>query len=516
MNMPVVRWDPFRELESFSGRLNQLLGRPVTPSRNDAEMFADWSPAVDVEETEQEYLLKADLPEVKKDHVKVGLESGVLTIEGDRQVRKGRDDEARPSNGAGVRQVRAPPGDADRRGSAEDRRRLQGRRADGSSAQVGGGAAASRGRQGRLRFDVQRICVEQHSFTGSLQAAGWLFSPASTSLRKSAADPGVLRAKCATGTPTPAARAAAHGTNSATCGLMRLDAWSLVLAAGAGRRLSVMTGGVPKQFWRPQGRTSLLEDTLNRLSPVVPAHRTVTIVDRSHQPFVTALANPDRLGEIVYQPENRGTAAGVLLGLLAVAARARDAIVVLTPSDHGVRRPEIYREGLRASINSVRREASGVVLLGVDGDCVHADYGWITPARVPRPNELVPVASFVEKPSAALAAELWVTGAVWSTMVLVARVSALINLYKRHLPGLYAVFAPAATLPNRDCRRYFDAVYPTLPPYDFSHDLLAPAAGLSLVVWPSTVGWSDLGTPERLRAWHGAPHVPLLVTHSAA
>ena len=297
---------------------------------------------------------------------------------------------------------------------------------------------------------------------------------------------------------------------------MRLDAWTLVLAAGSGRRLSSVTGGVPKQFWRPQGRASLLEDTLDRLSPLIPARRTVTIVDRSHQQFVTTFANPDGLGEVVYQPEDRGTAAGVLLGLLTITARARDAIVVLTPSDHGVRRPEIYREGLRAAIDSIACNESDVVLLGVEADQPHRDYGWITPARAPQPFEVVKVVTFVEKPPDALANELWVTGAVWNTMVLVARASALVDLFKRHLPGLYAVFAPAVALASRECRHHFDTLYPMLPPYDFSRDLLSSAAGLSLIVWPSTMGWSDLGTPERLKAWHAGTHVPLLVAHSAA
>ena len=86
MNLP-VRWDPFRELESFSSRLNHLLGQPAQ-DRRDEMMFADWSPALDVEETDQEYLLKTDLPEVKKETLKVGLESGVLTIEGERKYEK--------------------------------------------------------------------------------------------------------------------------------------------------------------------------------------------------------------------------------------------------------------------------------------------------------------------------------------------------------------------------------------------------------------------------------------------
>jgi len=86
MNLP-VRWDPFKDLESFSSRLNQLLGPPAQ-NRHDDMMFADWSPALDVEETDQEYVLKTDLPEVKKENVKIGIEDGVLTIEGERKYEK--------------------------------------------------------------------------------------------------------------------------------------------------------------------------------------------------------------------------------------------------------------------------------------------------------------------------------------------------------------------------------------------------------------------------------------------
>ncbi len=86
--MNMVRWDPFKELESFSTRLNQMLGQPVEPGRREDAMFADWSPALDVEERDQEYLVKTDLPDVKKEAVKVGIENGVLTIEGERKYEK--------------------------------------------------------------------------------------------------------------------------------------------------------------------------------------------------------------------------------------------------------------------------------------------------------------------------------------------------------------------------------------------------------------------------------------------
>ena len=50
--------------------------------------FADWTPPVDIEETEKEYLIKAELPDVKKEDVKVETLDGVLTLEGERKQEK--------------------------------------------------------------------------------------------------------------------------------------------------------------------------------------------------------------------------------------------------------------------------------------------------------------------------------------------------------------------------------------------------------------------------------------------
>src|SRR5690348_5704087 len=97
--------------------------------------------------------------------------------------------------------------------------------------------------------------------------------------------------------------------------------WSIVLAAGRGTRLSSLTGGVPKQFWSPRGDRSLLEETLARVSPLVPRDRVVTVVDRSHRRYVALLEARAAVGPVAYQPGDLGTAAGVLFGLHEVARR---------------------------------------------------------------------------------------------------------------------------------------------------------------------------------------------------
>jgi HSP20 family protein len=88
--MNLVKWDPFRELEDVSSRLNRIFGRPLARVGGDSEMMsmADWTPSADISETDTEYLIKAEIPEVKKEDVKVTIQDGVLTLQGERKMEK--------------------------------------------------------------------------------------------------------------------------------------------------------------------------------------------------------------------------------------------------------------------------------------------------------------------------------------------------------------------------------------------------------------------------------------------
>lgn len=86
----LTRWDPFRELEDMQQRLSSVLGR--RPQRRDGDKesitLAEWSPLVDITEDDKEYLIKAELPEIKKEEIKVTVENGVLVISGERKLEK--------------------------------------------------------------------------------------------------------------------------------------------------------------------------------------------------------------------------------------------------------------------------------------------------------------------------------------------------------------------------------------------------------------------------------------------
>jgi len=87
----LVRWDPFKEMEELQNRFAKYFGLGLPRFGNGAKelmTISAWEPSVDIIEDEKEYLVKADLPEVKKEDVKVTVENGMLTITGERKMEK--------------------------------------------------------------------------------------------------------------------------------------------------------------------------------------------------------------------------------------------------------------------------------------------------------------------------------------------------------------------------------------------------------------------------------------------
>jgi len=85
--MRLMRWEPFREMDDLLKGFSPMFGRMPTLARP-AEGGYEFMPPADVIEREKEYLVKVDLPDVRKEDVKVLFDDGVLTIKGERKVEK--------------------------------------------------------------------------------------------------------------------------------------------------------------------------------------------------------------------------------------------------------------------------------------------------------------------------------------------------------------------------------------------------------------------------------------------
>jgi mannose-1-phosphate guanylyltransferase len=282
--------------------------------------------------------------------------------------------------------------------------------------------------------------------------------------------------------------------------------WAVVLAGGNGDRVAAMTRDaegrvVPKQFWRCDGRPPMVRWALARARRVAPAPRVLVVVTERHRVFWQLhLADVPR-HNILVQPENRGTAAGVLRALVEVQARGCAAApVVLLPSDHYVADEEILRHALVAAVQAARHDYPPVVLLGVCPEAAEPGYGWILPEA---PGTVARVSRFIEKPPAESAAEMIRGGGLVNSFILAARAQALLGVIGRLLPDVLRAFRRLAWSQQdsqASCR-----LYECLPSIDLSRDVLERAVRFLSVIRVPPCGWSDLGTPERLRQFLERP-----------
>ena len=87
--MTLIRWEPLREMDDFFARYSPFFGRlpggRAAVAAGEQPETAVWTPVANISETENEYLIKAELPEVRKEDVRVTVDEGVITISGERR-----------------------------------------------------------------------------------------------------------------------------------------------------------------------------------------------------------------------------------------------------------------------------------------------------------------------------------------------------------------------------------------------------------------------------------------------
>src|ERR1700730_18003611 len=96
--MAMLRWEPFREMENALRRFSPLY-MPDDGATRDVTTARAWVPLANISESENEYLIKVELPDVKKEDVKIAVADGVITSSGERKME--REDESENANRVG-------------------------------------------------------------------------------------------------------------------------------------------------------------------------------------------------------------------------------------------------------------------------------------------------------------------------------------------------------------------------------------------------------------------------------
>jgi mannose-1-phosphate guanylyltransferase len=272
--------------------------------------------------------------------------------------------------------------------------------------------------------------------------------------------------------------------------------WAVVPAGGSGTRLWPLSRAArPKFLLALLGERSLLQQTVDRLSSLVPDDRVLVVCGPAHAaPVARQLPSLPEVNVLV-EPAPRGSGPAIALATAIVARSDPEAIVGSFAADHEVTDQAAFDAAVRTAIDAARE--GWLVTIGLTPTRPETGYGYIE-----RSNEAVVetasgiayrAARFVEKPDPETAAQYVASGRfLWNASMFVWRAQSLLDEVARLQPDLFSgVIRIAEVWGTPDQDRIAAEVWSDLPESTIDQGVLEHAQRIAVV--PAELGWSDVG-----------------------
>jgi len=298
----------------------------------------------------------------------------------------------------------------------------------------------------------------------------------------------------------------------------KLAVHAVILAGGRGTRFWPRSRTrTPKQLLNIVGKDTMLQQTIARLKPLIPAARIWTVTNAEQAAAVRKQVPAAARKRVLIEPMGLNTA--VAIGLAAIHVRHAahgDALLAVLPADHYIEQPQKFREIVNAALD-VAREPGRMVVLGIPPTGPETGFGYIERTGEPIGTKGFPVFAvrrFTEKPEPKLAQEYLASGSYhWNAGMFFWRVSTFLENLKSFLPKTHAALEKLAEfIGTRNYERKLREIYRKLENISVDYAILEPATRAEgpprVFVIPAEVGWSDIGS------W-GAVHGLLLDRNSS-
>jgi len=284
---------------------------------------------------------------------------------------------------------------------------------------------------------------------------------------------------------------------------------AVILAGGSGSRLWPLSRQhLPKQFLSLDGNASLLQTTINRLSPAIKAENILIVTQEAHakgEAYHALL--PYRT---LFEPVGRNTAPAIALAAACLMAEGADPIMVVLPADHIIKDEVRFRDHLSIAIKAA--ENGGLITFGIRPTHPDTGFGYIkarstsldteAPNEACAANEVYTVERFTEKPDHATAGEFLRQGDYyWNSGMFVWRASVILAEIQRHLPEVYRI-VQAILAGSRAAGSFQQAVeehFAAMPAISIDYGVLEKSDRVSLI--PCDIGWNDVGS------WHAVHEI---------
>ncbi len=270
----------------------------------------------------------------------------------------------------------------------------------------------------------------------------------------------------------------------------------VILAGGSGTRLWPRSRqALPKQFLDLTGQGTMLQETVARLTPLVPVERLLVITNQQYVDLARQQVPELPAANIVGEPLPRGTAAAVGLGAVMAQHLRPDAIMASVHADHLILKPDRFRAALAAAAEVAER--GSLVTLGIQPTFAHTGLGYVEQGEalpLAGGHPVYRVARFVEKPDQATAERFLAGGRhSWNSGLFAWRVDRIMAEFKQHMPELHAGLAEIGrALGTPAAHETLQRVFPTLPHQTIDYGIMERAADIAVL--PVDIGWTDIGS----------------------
>jgi mannose-1-phosphate guanylyltransferase len=259
----------------------------------------------------------------------------------------------------------------------------------------------------------------------------------------------------------------------------------------------------PKQLLNIVGKDTMLEQTVARLRPLIPAERIWTVTNAEQAGAVRKQVPAGARKCVLTEPMGRNTAVAIALAAIHLRhAMHGDALMAVLPADHYIAEAEKYRKILGAALE-VAREPGRMVVLGIPPTRPETGFGYVERMGEPLTSMGFPVFAvrrFTEKPELQAAKEYVASGNYhWNAGMFFWRVSTFLENLEKFLPKTYAAIEELSEgIGTRGYERRLRALYGTLKSISVDYAILEPATRQSgpprVFIIPAEVGWSDIGS----------------------
>src|SRR5271165_3305837 len=261
----------------------------------------------------------------------------------------------------------------------------------------------------------------------------------------------------------------------------KLAVHAVILAGGRGTRFWPRSRTrTPKQLLNIVGKTTMLQQTVERLQPVIPPDRIWSVTNTEQAGALRKQLPTAARKRILTEPLGRNTAAAIALAAIHIRHSAKgDALMAVLPADHYIAQEQRYRQILGAALE-IAREHGRMVVLGIPPTRPETGFGYIERGEQPLPADgfqVFPVRRFTEKPALALAREYVASGIYqWNAGMFFWRVSTYLDALKDFLPKTHAAIESlSAHIGERSYQSQLKKIYPKLENISVDYAVLEKA-----------------------------------------